>query len=404
MSLAYKQILLGISGGIAAYKSAELTRQLIKADAQVRVVMTEGGKAFVTPLTFQALSGQPVRTELLDPEHEAAMGHIELARWADLILIAPASAGFIEKLAHGRADDLLSTLCLASDSPIMLAPAMNQQMWQQDATQVNIRTLQQRGLQLLGPAEGDQACGDTGPGRMLEPAEILQQVESHFHTGILAGKHVLMTAGPTREPIDPVRFLSNRSSGKMGFAIARAAEEAGATVTLVTGPVHLETPHGVNRINVETAAEMYNAVLPVASKADVFIATAAVSDYRPAETAEQKIKKSPADLTLTLQPNPDILAEVAALKAAPFCVGFAAETESLESNAKTKLEQKKLDMIAANPVNANQGFDQEQNQLTVIGKNSTVELALTSKQKIARQLIRLIAENLQQKKDHHASD
>lgn len=395
MSLPHKQILLGISGGIAAYKSAELTRLLVKAGVQVRVVMTEGGQAFVTPLTFQALSGQPVRTELLDTEHEAAMGHIELAKWADLVLIAPASAGFIEKLAHGRADDLLSTLCLATDSPIMLAPAMNQQMWQQAATQANIETLLQRQMQMLGPDEGDQACGDIGPGRMLEPADILQQLEAHFHTGILAGKKVLITAGPTREPIDPVRFLTNRSSGKMGFAIAQAAEEAGAIVTLVAGPVQQETPRGVERIDVETAAEMHAAVLPLAKDADIFIATAAVSDYRPAETASQKIKKSENKLSLNLQPNPDILAEVAALKTAPFTVGFAAETEDLETHAQAKLEKKNLNMIAANPVNANQGFDQDENQLTVISNNSKVQLTLASKAKIARQLIRLIAQQQQ---------
>jgi len=397
MSLENKQILLGVTGGIAAYKTAELTRLLIKAGAFVRVVMTRGAQAFVTPLTFQALSGEPVRTELLDPEHEAAMGHIELARWADLILIAPATANFIERLATGRADDLLSTLCLASASPIMLAPAMNQQMWKQQATQDNIKILQQRDINIIGPAEGDQACGDIGPGRMLEPQEILSQAEQHFHTGALACKQILITAGPTREPIDPVRFLSNRSSGKMGYALAQAAVEAGATVTLVSGPVVLATPRGVKKVSVETAEEMYSTVLENINHADIFIATAAVSDYRPAMTATQKIKKSSDNFTLELQPNPDILAEVAALETPPFTVGFAAETESLEKHAQEKLKRKKLDMIAANPVNNHQGFDQNENQLTVFWSDGKQHFPLTSKHKIARQLLNLIAEKYHSK-------
>lgn len=399
MSLAQKQILLGVSGGIAAYKSAELTRLLKKSAAQVRVVMTEGGQAFVTPLTFQALSGEQVRTELLDPEHEAAMGHIELARWADLVLIAPASAGFIERLAHGRADDLLSTLCLATNSPIMLAPAMNQQMWKQAATQNNIQTLQTRGFLLLGPAEGDQACGDSGPGRMLEPADILQQVAAHFHSGVLAGRQVLITAGPTREPLDPVRYLSNRSSGKMGYAIAQAAAEAGATVTLVSGPVQLDTPRGVRRIDVTTAEEMHSAVMSLTGDCDLFIAAAAVADYRPREMAGEKIKKTSDNDTLDLQlvQNPDILASVAALQNPPFTVGFAAETQDLETHALAKLKRKRVDLIAANPVGENQGFDHDENQLTVYGKQCKVELTLASKHKLARQLVALIAEHLQQK-------
>ena len=392
MSLENKQILLGVTGGIAAYKTAELTRLLIKSGASVRVVMTRGAQAFVTPLTFQALSGESVRTELLDPKHEAAMGHIELARWADLILVAPATASFIERLATGRADDLLSTLCLASASPIMLAPAMNQQMWQQQATQDNVQILLQRDIKIIGPAEGDQACGDVGPGRMLEPQEILQQAEQHFHTGVLAGKNIIITAGPTREPIDPVRFLSNRSSGKMGYALAQAAVEAGATVTLISGPVNLTTPRSVKRINVETAEAMRAAVFENISRSDIFIATAAVSDYRPVTAAEQKIKKSAEHLTLELLPNPDILAEVAALEKAPFTVGFAAETESLEKHALEKLQRKKLSMIAANPVNDNQGFDQDENQLAVFWSDGEQRFPLTTKYKLARQLISLIAE------------
>ncbi len=399
MSLENKQILLGITGGIAAYKAAELTRLLKKAGASVRVVMTRGAQAFVAPLTFQALSGEPVRTELLDPQHEAAMGHIELARWADLILVAPATASFIERLANGRADDLLSTLCLAAASPIMLAPAMNQQMWQQAATQENIRQLQQRGVLLAGPAEGEQACGDVGPGRMLEPEALLQQVEQHFHTGTLAGRRIVITAGPTREPIDPVRFLSNRSSGKMGFAVAQAAVEAGAIVTLISGPVTLATPRGVKRIDVETAREMHHAVFDHIPKADIFIATAAVSDYRAATPAEQKIKKSGESLALALQPNPDILAEVAALQAPPFTVGFAAETSDLEKHAREKLARKRLDMIAANPVDHGRGFDRDENQLTVFWSDGQQQFPLTSKFRLARQLIALIAERYHARKE-----
>lgn len=400
MSLENKQILLGVTGGIAAYKAAELTRQLIKAGASVRVVMTRGAQAFVTPLTFQALSGEPVRTELLDPEHEAAMGHIQLARWADLILVAPTTASFIERLATGRADDLLSTLCLASASPILLAPAMNQQMWKQQATQDNVKILQQRDIKIIGPAEGDQACGDIGPGRMLEPQDILNQTRQHFHTGTLAGKQVMITAGPTREPVDPVRFLSNRSSGKMGFALAQAAVEAGATVTLVSGPVVQTTPRGVKTVAVETAEEMYSAVLEIINHADIFIATAAVSDYRPAMTAAQKIKKSSDNLTIELQPNPDILAEIAALDKPPFTVGFAAETESLEIHAREKLKRKKLNMIAANPVGNHQGFDQDENQLTVFWSDGKQHFPLTSKHKLARQLLSFISEKFQEKQPH----
>ena len=398
MSLENKQILLGVTGGIAAYKTAELTRLLIKSGASVRVVMTRAAQAFVTPLTFQALSGEPVRTKLLDPEHEAAMGHIELARWADLILVAPATASFIERLATGRADDLLSTLCLASASPIMLAPAMNQQMWKQQATQDNVKTLLQRSIKMLGPAEGDQACGDVGPGRMLEPQEIIEQVNKHFHTGILAGQQIMITAGPTREPIDPVRFLSNRSSGKMGYALAQAAAEAGATVTLISGPVNLPTPRSVKRLDVETTEEMFAAVFENIEQTDIFIATAAVSDYRPMTISDQKIKKSSEHLTLELQPNPDILAEVATMEKSPFTVGFAAETRSLEKHAQEKLQRKKLSMIAANPVNNNQGFDQDENQLTVFWSDGEQHFPLTTKYKLARQLIHLIAEKYHSKK------
>ncbi|MCB1714680.1 MAG: bifunctional phosphopantothenoylcysteine decarboxylase/phosphopantothenate--cysteine ligase CoaBC, partial [Candidatus Competibacteraceae bacterium] len=307
-TLAGKKILLGLSGGIAAYKSAELTRRLKDAGAEVQIVMTPAATEFITPLTLQALSGRPVRLELLDPAAEAGMGHIELARWPDLILIAPASADFIARLAHGLANDLLSTLCLATDKPIVLAPAMNRLMWANPATQANCDILRQRGIQLWGPASGEQACGEVGAGRMLEPAELRAAVFDLLagqHTGALAGKRVLITAGPTREPIDPVRFISNHSSGRMGFAIAQAAVETGAQVTLVSGPVHLSTPAGVERIDVESAQEMLDAVL--ARRTDIFIAVAAVADYRTVAPARQKMKKTEASLTLQLERNPDIL-------------------------------------------------------------------------------------------------
>ena len=323
MSLKNKNIVVGITGGIAAYKAAELTRLLIKEGAGVRVVMTKAAQTFITPLTFQALSGEPVRSELFDPAHEAAMGHIELARWADLILIAPATANLIAKLAHGRADDLLSTLCLATAAPITVAPAMNQQMWQSDATRDNIKHLQARDVTILGPVNGDQACGETGPGRMQEPERILTRIKHIFTPRRLEGKRILITAGPTREPIDPVRYLSNRSSGKMGFAIATAAVQAGATVTLIAGPVSLEINKAVKRINVETAVNMHTKVLEHIDLCDIFIATAAVSDYRPETMETQKIKKGADRLTLLLRRNPDILGDVADRSIRPFCVGFA---------------------------------------------------------------------------------
>ncbi len=393
MSLKNKNIVLGITGGIAAYKSAELTRMLIKEGAKVRVVMTEAAQAFITPLTLQALSGEPVRSELFDSAHEAAMGHIELARWADLILIAPATANLIAKLTHGRADDLLSTLCLATEAPIAVAPAMNQQMWQSDATQDNMKQLQARDVVILGPASGDQACGETGPGRMLEPAAILAHVNHEFTPQLLEGKRILITAGPTREPIDPVRYLSNRSSGKMGFAIATAAMQAGATVTLITGPVSLEISNTVNRINVETAENMHTQVIENIDCCDIFIATAAVSDYRPETMETQKIKKNANRLTLPLIRNPDILADVAGRSVKPFCVGFAAETQNLEHYARQKLNNKNLDMIVANPVDNGRGFDQDDNTLHVFWKNGDKAFATAPKKELARQLIAMIAEH-----------
>ncbi len=392
-----KRILLGVTGGIAAYKAAVLLRLLKQHGADVRVVMTRNACEFVTPLTFQALSGKPVHTELLDLETESAMGHIELARWADLILVAPASANFVARYANGFAEDLLSTLCLATNDATMVAPAMNQQMWLNPATQENINKLKNRGIGILGPAAGEQACGEQGPGRMLEPEEIVNAVAESFETNLLTGSRLLITAGPTREAIDPVRYISNRSSGRMGYAIARAAKEAGAEVSLVSGPVNISMPDRVSVTNVTSAAEMYNAVMQSISSTDIFISAAAVADYCLESVAEQKIKKSSETFELALKKNPDILAEVAALANAPFTVGFAAETENLESNAQTKLQSKKLDMIAANQVGDGLGFDSDMNALTVYWNTGFIHLAEAPKEKLARNLIQLVAEKYNEK-------
>lgn len=389
-----KRILLGVSGGIAAYKSPDLVRRLRERGAEVQVVMTAGAREFVTPLTFQAVSGRPVRTDLWDAAAEAAMGHIELARWAQLVMIAPASADFLAKLATGRADDLLSTMCLATEAPLAVAPAMNHVMWANAATRANIATLQQRGVHILGPAEGDQACGEVGTGRMLEPLELVDRAASLLvGGGLLYGRRVLITAGPTRERIDPVRFISNRSSGKMGFAVAQAAREAGAEVILVSGPVSLPTPAGVRRIDVESATEMLTAVLQVVEQADIFISTAAVADYRPANAADQKIKKTSDRLDLCMERTPDVLATVAARPGRPFVVGFAAETESVEQNARGKLLKKNLDMIAANEVGHDKAFDCEDNQLVVLWRTGRRELGRASKLTLARELVALVAES-----------
>ena len=390
--LSGKHVLLGVTGGIAAYKSAGLVRRLREQGAEVRVVMTQGAQAFITPLTLQALSGRPVHTELLDSDAEAAMGHIELARWADVVLVAPATADFLARLVHGRADDLLAAICLATAAPLAVAPAMNRMMWENPATQDNMATLARRGVHCLGPAQGQQACGESGPGRMLEPDVLVTQVPALFQTGTLAGCHVLVTAGPTREPLDPVRYLSNRSSGRMGFAVATAAAEAGATVTLVSGPVNLSAPAGVNRIDVETAAQMHAAVMQHASGADICIAAAAVADYRPARISGQKIKKSTASMSLELERNPDIIATVAALEDGPFTVGFAAETGSVESHARDKRRAKSLDMIAANAVGPGLGFDTEDNELQVFWDGGTQRLPRARKTLLARELVALIAE------------
>ena len=390
-TLSGKHILLGVTGGIAAYKSAELLRQLRSQGAEVRVVMTAAATEFVTPLTFQALSGQPVHTELLDAGAEAAMGHIELARWADVLLVAPATADFIARMVAGRADDLLSAICLACDCHVAIAPAMNRVMWGNAATRDNIATLAGRGIQVLGPAEGLQACGEHGPGRMLEPGQLVSAVAELFNSGILAGQHVLVTAGPTREALDPVRYISNRSSGRMGFAVAAAAAAAGARVTLVTGPVNLSAPAGVQRLDVVSAADMHAAVMSRIAGIDIFIGVAAVADYRPAVPASQKIKKQAEEQSLQLVRNPDILADVAALTNAPFTVGFAAETEQVIDHAREKLQAKRINMIAANVVGEQQGFDREDNALHVLWHGGEQPLARASKQQLARQLLDLIA-------------
>jgi len=390
-----KHILLGVTGGIAAYKSADLVRRLRERGAEVQVVMTRAAREFVTATTFQAVSGRPVRSDLWDASAEAAMGHIELARWAEAVLIAPASADFLARLAAGMADDLLTTLCLATEAPIAVAPAMNHVMWSNAATRANIATLTGRGVHLYGPGEGDQACGETGEGRMLEPLDLSERVQSLLlPSGALAGRRVLITAGPTRERIDPVRFISNRSSGKMGFAVAQAAREAGAGVVLVSGPVSLPTPTGVTRVDVESASEMLAAVLRELPGTDLFISTAAVADYRPARAAEQKIKKTSDTLDLAMERTADVLATVAARSERPFVVGFAAETESVEQNARSKLLKKNLDMIAANEVGHDKAFDCEENQLIVLTRGGRHELARAGKLTLARGLVTLIAQEM----------
>ncbi|MBX2836477.1 MAG: bifunctional phosphopantothenoylcysteine decarboxylase/phosphopantothenate--cysteine ligase CoaBC [Gammaproteobacteria bacterium] len=401
-SLTGKHILLGITGGIAAYKSAVLARRLMDAGAEVRVVMTDSAQAFITPLTLQALTGNPVHTSLLDEAAEAAMGHIELARWADLVLIAPATANTLARLAQGMADDLLTTLCLATEAPLCIAPAMNHMMWKHSATQANCDILKARGVTFLGPDSGDQACGETGSGRMMEPEAIrdalINDTKANADTrGSMVGKHVLITAGPTREPIDPVRFLSNRSSGKMGYAVASAAIEQGATVTLVSGPVNLTTPVGVQRIDVKTAAQMYDTVMGEIEHCDVFISVAAVADYRLSEVATQKIKKSEDNLTLTLTRNPDILKSVAALPNAPYCVGFAAETEKVEEHARGKLSRKKLDLIVANQVGQkdNPVFGSDTSAIDVYwGESGHQSVPPGTKTQLATELVDIIASRL----------
>jgi phosphopantothenoylcysteine decarboxylase / phosphopantothenate---cysteine ligase len=389
------RVLLGVTGGIAAYKSPDLVRRLIERGAEVQVVMTKSAQRFVSPMSFQAVSGRPTRSDLWDGAAEAAMGHIELARWAQVVLIAPASADFIARLAGGRADDLLSTLCVATEAPVVLAPAMNRVMWANKATQANVGTLVSRGVRILGPAAGNQACGEVGVGRMWEPMKLAESLlEPPPNSGMLAGLNVLITAGPTRERLDPVRYLTNRSSGKMGFAVAEAAREAGAHVTMVTGPVQLPTPTGVTRINVESARDMYAAVHRHVSEADVFIAAAAVADFHPVTVAKQKIKKQGGPVSIELEPAPDIVKSVAEMAKRPFVVGFAAETDDVENNARGKLKRKKLDMIAANQVGDGIAFDCDDNALTVLWPGGKADVARGAKIDVARELIALIAKRL----------
>lgn len=389
LSLTNKRILLGITGGIAAYKCAELTRLLIKAGAEVRVGMTRAATEFITPLTMQALSGQRVHLDLLDSDAEAAMGHIELARWADLVLIAPATADFIARITQGQADDILSTMVLATSAKIAIAPAMNQAMWADDSTKTNLNVLVDRGVRIFGPAEGEQACGDVGPGRMMEPAQLLELSASLFETGELAGKSFVITAGPTREAIDPVRFISNHSSGKMAYALAAEAVAAGAKVTLISGPVNLPTPDSVKRIDVISAVQMLAATHEAMQDCDVFIGVAAVADYRPVEIAAQKIKKSDEQMQLTLVKNPDIISAVAQLEEKPFVVGFAAETNDIVSNGKDKLKRKGLDMLFAN--NAPETFNSDSIVVTALTATSETELKEGNKNVVARNMLQLIA-------------
>jgi phosphopantothenoylcysteine decarboxylase/phosphopantothenate--cysteine ligase len=396
--LTNKQIVLGVTGSIAAYKSADLIRRLKETGALVRVIMTESATQFITPLTLQTLSEKPVHQHNIDSETEAQMSHIELARWADVIIIAPATANIIAKLAHGLADDLLSTVCLATNAKIIVAPAMNRQMWANPATQRNVAMLEEIDIQRFGPGEGDQACGEIGLGRMLEPVQLVDQLKEYFQPGVLSGQKVLITAGPTREDIDPVRFVSNRSSGKMGYALAQAAAENGADVTLISGPVAISVPSGVNCDFVQSAQQMREAVIQHIKNTDIFIGAAAVADYRPEQTATEKIKKTDKNLTISMVRNPDILAEVAAMAGGPFTVGFAAETTDLKQHAMAKLTHKKLDMIAANWVGRDSGgFEKDENALTVLWETGSIDLPMTDKNKLARELITIIAERFNAK-------
>lgn len=394
-NLAHKRILLGITGGIAAYKILELIRRLKEQQAQIKVILTSSAKEFITPLSVQALLGERIYDTLLSAENEAAMSHIELARWAEVILVAPATAHFMAKYANGLADDLLSTVALATMAQVIVAPAMNQQMWQHPATQNNLNTLQQRGAIICGPATGSQACGENGPGRMLEAEDLLNALATHFMTKTLAGKHILITAGPTQEPLDPIRFLSNHSSGKMGYALANAALQLGAKVTLISGPTAMKLQHAnLTVVNIITAQQMLQAVLDKIDnslvKTDVFISCAAVADYTPIQTSLQKIKKSTGNISIELQPTEDILGTIAKLPSnkRPFCVGFAAETENLISNAKLKLQQKSLDLVIANSVDNGKGFNQDDNQVVLLHKDGTTkELPTMRKEHLAFTLL-----------------
>lgn len=402
-ALLGKKILLGISGGIAAYKCAELTRRLKDQGADVRVVMTKASKEFITPLTMQAVSGHAIADSLLDPSAEAGMGHIELAKWADLILLAPATANLIARLRAGFADELLTTLCLASPSPIVVSPAMNMEMYLAPATQENLAVLAARGVHIWGPGNGPQACGDIGPGRMLETPELVNRCVDFFQQEkqLLAGVNITITAGPTQEALDPVRYISNHSSGKMGYSLAEMAQKMGANVTLISGPVNLQTPKNVKRVDILSAVEMHQASLNNLDQCDIFIACAAVADYRPMHIEAHKMKKQQGvdDLTIKLTKNPDIIADVASAANAPFCVGFAAETQDLESYALDKLKRKKLKLIAANDVSkSGQGFNSEKNALTVFSETQRFAITLADKKRVAGQLLTIIAEQYLQSK------
>jgi phosphopantothenoylcysteine decarboxylase/phosphopantothenate--cysteine ligase len=391
-----KNIVLGISGGIAAYKCAELVRRLKERNCNVKVVMTDSAKHFITPLTMQAVSGEPVSDSLLDPSAEAAMGHIEFAKWADLILVAPASSNIIAKMAAGIADDLLTTLLVATPAKVAVAPAMNQQMYAHAATQANLKTLAERGVDIWGPGKGEQACGDVGAGRMLEPMELVELCTRDDIKPVLAGKTIAITAGPTREALDPVRYISNHSSGKMGYAIAEAALKLGAKVTLISGPVTLTPPTGAKVIKVSSALEMRDAALEQAQNSDIFIGCAAVADYRAANVAEQKIKKQGDEITLTMVKNPDIIAEVAALQNnRPYTVGFAAETQDVEKYAKGKLQNKNLDMICANDVSQEGlGFNSDHNALTLFWQDDQLSLGVNNKAELAMSLLKALSKKL----------
>lgn len=391
--LANKHVLVGVTGGIAAYKAADLVRRLMEAGAAVRVVMTRNATQFVTPLTMQAVSGEPVYVELLDTETDSGMGHIELARWADVIIVVPASANVIARLAHGMADDLLTTLCLASQAPVMVAPAMNQIMWLNPATQANLAILESRGIARLGPADGSQACGEVGPGRLLEPTQLVEALENLITSNRLTGHKMVITAGPTYEAIDPVRMITNHSSGKMGYALAQAATEAGAEVVLVSGPTNMAPPYGTRRISVISAQEMYNAVMEEVNDADLFLAVAAVADYRPIDPKPEKIKKDADRIQLTLTKNRDIVSEVAQLHKRPFTVGFAAETQDLERHAREKLIHKRLDMVIANRIDVpGIGFGSDENAVVIMDRHGSHSLEAMPKSRLARILIDEIAD------------
>ena len=395
LSFSKKNILLGVTGGIAAYKSAEIIRLFKKLGADVRVVMTESAKEFITPLTLQAISGNEIHDSLLNTEAEAAMGHIELAKWADIILIAPCTAETISKITHGRADDLMGALILASKADIFIAPAMNMNMWLDDSTQQNYKTLSSRGITFIGPAEGEQACGDIGPGRMVEPENIIELIRSSYKTGPLSGKTITITAGPTREQIDPVRFISNNSSGKMGYSLADAAIEAGASVNLVSGPVSLEADKSINLYKINSASEMMNVVMECMNSSDIFIGCAAVSDYKPADYSENKIKKDEMPhLEIELKKNEDVLKNVATNFSSSYVVGFAAETSDINNNAMQKLKSKNLDMIISNDVSDKSiGFNVDDNEVTVITCDEKIFLKKDKKIRIAREILKIIANN-----------